>query len=130
MTDLRRAKWHEIWSRVTGDRLLVYDELLDVFGHDGCTGSELAAHLRMSVLSVRPRLCELRKMGLAEETGLRRGGEHVMRAVEREEAEQRHGADGSEPEPPKPKPPTPAERLARLMDPNREREAAVQLNLF
>jgi hypothetical protein len=92
MNDLRGAKWAEVWSSVRGNRLAVYDELYRA-GPAGCTGTQLARELGWSVLSVRPRLTELRHMHLAEETGARRDGEHVFRCVDRDEAERRHEAE-------------------------------------
>ena len=129
MNDLRRAKWQEIWSTVRGDRLAVYDDLL-AFGYNGCTGSELAGRMGWSVLSVRPRLTELRHLGLAEETGERRNGEHVLRAIDRQEAERRHGVGADTGPTEIAKPERPVDRLRAFLTHEDEQREATQLNLF
>jgi hypothetical protein len=88
LPDLRGKNWADIWPYVRADRLAAYDFMLRL-GAPGATGSELAAKMGRSVLSVRPRLTELRQMHLLETTGERRAGEHVLRAVDRAEAERR-----------------------------------------
>jgi predicted ArsR family transcriptional regulator len=50
-------------------RLLVQSALRT---HGAMTADECAAHLDLSPLSVRPRFTELKKLGLACETGARR----------------------------------------------------------
>lgn len=87
--DLRAVHFAEMWATVRGNRLAVYDELLLADLIEGITSTELADQLGWTVLSVRPRLTELRQMHLAEETGERRGGEHAFRALVRAEAEAR-----------------------------------------
>lgn len=91
MNDLRSPHFAEIMATITGNRLAVWDQL-HAAGRAGATGSELAECMGWTVLSVRPRLCELRKAGLAEETGERRNGEHVFRFVGRQHAEDRFNA--------------------------------------
>lgn len=126
--DLRRVGWAEKWESVKGDRLAVYAALLDA-GPRGATGSELAAKMGKSVLSVRPRLSELRNdYRLAAETNERRGGEHVFRAVDRERArvlyemdnppEQAHGVSH------------PPENIARPWKPAEAVASADQLRFF
>ncbi len=83
MTDLRYPHFADVRAALTGNRLAVWDAML---GFGACTGSELAAHIGWTVLSVRPRLTELRAMFHVVETGERRDGEHVFRAVSAAEA--------------------------------------------
>lgn len=80
-TDLRHAHFAEVAHKLEGNRLEVHQALLSVCQ---ATGSELAARIGWPVTSVRPRICELREMGLVETTGDRRNGEHVMRVVRAE----------------------------------------------
>lgn len=86
MTDLRHPHFAEIAPRLDGNRLAVYQALKAA---GAATGSELAEFMGWPVLSIRPRLCELRKMQLAEPTGERRDNgtgskEHVFRCVRAE----------------------------------------------
>lgn len=83
--DLRFVHFEEIQARLDGNRHRVWDTLL-VFGP--ATGSELAEAMNWSVLSVRPRLTELREMRFVEATGDRRDGEHVFRALTQNEVKQ------------------------------------------
>ena len=82
MTDLRSIHFHEIAATLDGKRLLVHEALRDL---GEANGSELANRLEWTVLSVRPRLSECYKAGLAEKTDHRRNGEHVFAYVSAEE---------------------------------------------
>ena len=88
-TDLRAVGFSEVRERLTSNRLTVYDALLS---RGPSTGSELAAYMRWTVLSVRPRVVELQAMFHAAATGERRDGEHVFRAVQPGEAMELHEA--------------------------------------
>lgn len=89
--DLRPTHWQQIMHTIRGDRLAVYEALLER-GAAGATGSELAARMGLGVLTVRPRLTELRQAFLAEATGERRGSEHVLRGVPHAQASERWAA--------------------------------------
>lgn len=57
---------------------------LESFYPRGFTADEIASHLALSVLSIRPRISELFRLGLIEKTGERRANEsgqsaHVWR---------------------------------------------------
>ena len=47
----------------------------------GLTADEIATALNLSVLSVRPRVSELRRLGMIEQTGSRRTNESGMTAT-------------------------------------------------
>ncbi len=47
----------------------------------GATADEIAAHLELSVLSVRPRVSELKRAGKIKQTGARRKNESGMTAT-------------------------------------------------
>ena len=89
ITDLRSVGFSEVRERLTGNRLTVYEALLT---RGPSTGSELAAFMRWTVLSVRPRVTELCDCYHATATGERRDGEHVFRAVQPAEAMAMHEA--------------------------------------
>ena len=55
------------------------DAVFEALKGGSSTGTELAADLNESILSVRPRLSELKARGLIEESGLRRERQHVWR---------------------------------------------------
>lgn len=93
MTDLRTAHWAEIRAKVADNREAVWRALLD----GPATGSELAARMGWSVLSVRPRLTELSQLRFAVATSERRNSEHVFRALTEAEARANHDAARSEP---------------------------------
>jgi len=88
-TDLRSVGFSEVRERLTANRLTVWEALLN---RGPSTGSELAAYMRWTVLSVRPRVVELQAMYHAAATGERRDGEHVFRAVQPAEAMKLHEA--------------------------------------
>lgn len=88
-TDLRSVGFDEVRARLTENRLRVYDSLLM---RGPSTGSEIAAYMRWTVLSVRPRVTELCECFHAVATGERRNGEHVFRAVQPAEAMAMHEA--------------------------------------
>lgn len=55
---------------------------LDILRRDGpATADEVAAKLGKSVLTIRPRVCELAKLGKIEDTGLRGTNSSGRRAV-------------------------------------------------
>lgn len=85
MSDLRRTHYAEIRDRLQGRRQIVHDRLRI---HSPCTGSELARAMGWPVTSLRPRLCELQHLGLANATGNRRNGEHVFAYVSLARAEE------------------------------------------
>lgn len=87
MSDLRSIGFSEIRARLAGNRLTVYEALLQ---GGPATGSELAARLNWSVLSVRPRVVELVDMCHAQATGKRRDSEHEFRALTSYEAGSLH----------------------------------------
>lgn len=86
MSDLRKPHWLDIRDTLQGKRQVVHDRLMI---HGPCTARELADAMNWDKCSCRPRLCELHHAGLAEPTGERRNGEHVMRGVPLSVAEAR-----------------------------------------
>ncbi len=61
---------------------------LESFYPLGFTADEIAFHLRLSILSIRPRISELNTLGMIEKTGERRKNEsgnsaHVWRVSKR-----------------------------------------------
>ncbi len=78
MNDLRHAHYAEIEPSLSGNRQLVYNALVLV---GSSTPIELAARMGWDKTSVRPRISELRDMGLVVATGERRRGEHVFHAL-------------------------------------------------
>ena len=78
MTDLRPIYFAEARARLVGNRLRVYMALMEA---GPSTPKELAARMGWDVTSVRPRFDDLRKMHAAELTGVRRNGEHEVRAL-------------------------------------------------
>lgn len=89
MPDLRAAHFFEVRERLIGNRLAVYSAMLE---NGPCTGTELAARMGWTVLSVRPRVSELEAAFHAIPTGRRRDGEHEFRALSASEAELIHSA--------------------------------------
>lgn len=79
-TDLRPAAWHELREGLEGNRADVYRAL----AVGPATSSEVAARLGWPIISVRPRLSELRTMGLIDVTGTRRDHQHEMAVVRHE----------------------------------------------
>lgn len=94
-TDLRAIGFAEVRDRLRGNRLAVYTALVE---RGPSTGSELAAHMKWSVLSTRPRVVELCDMFHAQATGVRRNHEHEFRALSAAEAKQLHDAAKAESE--------------------------------
>lgn len=86
-TDLRSVGFSEIRERLVENRLAVYDALVK---QGPSTGSELARAMGWTVLSVRPRVCELEAMFHAIATGKRRTSEHEFRALTVAEAMELH----------------------------------------
>lgn len=85
-TDLRKVHYREIAVHLNPMRRRVHEKL----GYLGrATAKELAEYMATDKCSVRPRLTELYQLGLAEETGVRRNGEHEFRFVGLVEAESR-----------------------------------------
>lgn len=78
-TDLRPTAWHELREGLEGHRLDVYNAL----AARASTCSELAARIGWPVTSVRPRITELRQMGLVDTTGARRDHQHEFAVVRR-----------------------------------------------
>ena len=75
-TDLRSTHWREIRDHLNPMRRLVHDKL-GYLGH--ATAKEISEYMAADKTSVRPRLCELVQLGLAEPTGVRRKGEQEVR---------------------------------------------------
>lgn len=50
----------------------IRNQVLEVLQHEALTADEVAEALDLSILTVRPRCSELLKLGLIEETGVRR----------------------------------------------------------
>ncbi len=78
MNDLRHPHYAEVEPSLSGNRQLVYNALVLV---GSSTPIELAARMGWDKTSVRPRISELRDMGLVVATGERRHGEHVFHAL-------------------------------------------------
>lgn len=68
------------WSAGRNCRKL-RDDVLAALAAESMTADECAARLGKSILSVRPRLSELRTMGLIADTGTRRKNESGMSAT-------------------------------------------------
>ncbi len=79
--DLRPPHYAEVLPKLAGNRLIVYESLAL---HGSRTPIELAQLMGWDKTSVRPRICELRDMGLVLATGERRCGEHVFMVVPHE----------------------------------------------
>ncbi len=79
--DLRPDHYAEVLPKLAGNRLKVL-EALQAYGP--ATAIEIAKTLWWDKTSVRPRLCELRDMGLVTATGERRNKEHVFMVVPHE----------------------------------------------
>lgn len=84
--DIKRASFRDVCQRVAGLRHLVW-EALDKYGP--CTTRQLAAHLQMDLLTVRPRVTELCELGFAALSG-QSGREGIYRARTFQEAEHFH----------------------------------------
>lgn len=84
MKDLRPIYYHEAKDRLIGNRLAVYDALLQL---GPATGTVLSDFLGWPVTSVRPRITELRELRFVETTGKRIDGEHEFRALSHAEAQ-------------------------------------------
>ncbi len=85
-TDLRSVHFESIASTLHGKCALVHAALSNLPPQ---TPTELAEWMRWDKCSVRPRLTTLKAAGLVEATGERRNGQHIFRAVSRQEAERR-----------------------------------------
>ena len=58
------------------------DDCLQAFGYKGpSTADEIATYLGKTVLAIRPRVAELRRLGLIQDTGERRTNESGRRAA-------------------------------------------------
>lgn len=88
-TDPRDLTWEEIREHLAGARERIWEELL---AHGPKTTSVLAWDLDMSLLTVRPRVCELAALGFVECIG-REGREGIYRAVSIELRKSRHEED-------------------------------------
>jgi hypothetical protein len=75
-TDTSREAAADMASRVTGLRLAVLGAL-----EQDRTADECAAVLGESVLAIRPRLTELKRLGLITDTGERRPNASGKRAI-------------------------------------------------
>jgi len=77
--DFRQATWESVRGRLSGDLVTVLDALR-VWGP--CTTRELADRMqgRMSLLTVRPRVCDLCAMGAVDCVGAKgRDGVYAVR---------------------------------------------------
>ncbi len=75
-TDTSREAASDMASRVTGLRLAVLGAL-----REDRTADECAAALGESVLAIRPRLTELKRLGRITDTGERRANASGKRAI-------------------------------------------------
>ncbi len=69
---------------VTEDAATIRDRcyhMLGLLSIGGLTADEVASHLRLSVLTVRPRITELNQQGLIEDTGERRKNSSGRKAI-------------------------------------------------
>jgi len=95
-TDPRDMTWEEIRGGLAGSRERVWRWLL---AHGPATTSGISlGMLDLSILTIRPRVCELCQMGLAEITG-REGREGIYRALPLAEAEARWVREAGERQP-------------------------------
>lgn len=86
MSDLRTIHFNAIKATLAGKCQRVHDAL---GARPPCTAKELADAMQWEVTSVRPRLTQLKDVGLVETTGERRNSENVFRYVSRATAELR-----------------------------------------
>lgn len=84
--DCRNETWKDVMARVNMARDRAY-QVVRVFGP--ATTEALADAAGVSLLSLRPRVCELVQLGLVEMVGDVRGREGIYRAVPLEVAERR-----------------------------------------
>ena len=84
-TEVRDMTWEEIQSSLDGRRAYIWTFLRQ---HGAATTSVIADKTGISLLTVRPRVCELVQAGLAECID-RRHKEGVYRALSLEEARAR-----------------------------------------
>ena len=64
------------------DAATLRGKVLATIGREGpLTADEVAAKLRLSILSVRPRCTELRELGKLEDSGIRRANVSGRRAI-------------------------------------------------
>jgi predicted transcriptional regulator len=76
-TDIRNDNWQEMRDGLTGLREAVY---LALAKHGPCTTMQLAERANLSPWNVRPRVCELFAIGLADVEG-RNGRQGIYRAI-------------------------------------------------
>jgi len=88
-TDPRDLTWEELREHLSGPRERIWEELL---AHGPKTTSVLAWDLDMSLLTVRPRVCELAALGFVECIG-RDGREGVYKAIPIATRQARHAED-------------------------------------
>jgi hypothetical protein len=84
--DCRNETWKDVMLRLTATRNRAYEVCR---AHGPATTEALAAASGMSLLTLRPRICELVQMGLVEMVGDIREREGVYQAVPLVEAERR-----------------------------------------
>lgn len=82
-TDLRAVHYQTVAETLRGKCALVHAALSNLPPQ---TATGLAEWMKWDKCSVRPRLTQLKAAGLVEATGERKDGEHVFRAVSRQEA--------------------------------------------
>ena len=87
--DLRSVHWREIRDYINPMCHNIHEKMRLL---QKATGSELANHFGLPVTSVRPRMTNLRDLGLVEETGVRRNNEHEFRYVSLADAERNRQA--------------------------------------
>ena len=83
---IRNANWIDIQKLVSGQREMVYNSLLAC---GRCTTDALAASMKRSVLSVRPRISELCGLGLVVLVG-KDGHDGIYEAIPVFTARQAH----------------------------------------
>jgi predicted DNA-binding transcriptional regulator len=93
-TEVRDAVFRKLRGKLAGLRLTVYENMLRLGPR---TTRELAEAMRLSILTVRPRVSELYELGLARMEGTERGVEGRYMAVPLHDA-CRHAADAKEAE--------------------------------
>lgn len=84
--DCRNETWKDVMLRLNSTRARAY-EVARMFGPG--TTEQMARAAGMSLLTLRPRICELAQLGLVEMVGEVRGREGIYRVVPLVEAERR-----------------------------------------
>jgi hypothetical protein len=84
--DCRNETWKDVVGRLNSTRARAY-EVARMFGPG--TTEQMSMAAGMSLLTLRPRICELVQMGLVEMAGDVRGREGIYKAVPLVEAERR-----------------------------------------